>query len=481
MLSQALKQKLLQKLSPQQIQLMKLLQVPTVAIDQRIKEELEENPALELDEETSASAEELDNTDDGVDSQLDDFDIEDYYSEDEKASYKESISHHSPDEEHKTIPIATHATFHDHLINQIGMMDLDSTEEAIAHQIIGSIDDDGYLRRAPDAIVDDLAFSQNISTTDEVVAAFIEQIKTLDPPGVGATDLQECLLIQLRQIPVQSANHEIATRIIESKFDAFIKKHYTKLQQQYELSEEELKDVLDIITQLNPKPGSAYAYQAKEVQYIIPDFIIKNHEGQLSLSLNSRNAPELNVSPAYREMLESYHHNKEKTKADKQAILFIKQKLDSAKWFIDAIKQRQHTLHSTMTTIMNYQKEYFLSGDEIQLRPMILKDIAEITQLDISTISRVANSKYVETEFGTFKLKSFFSESLQTDDGENVSTREVKKILSELISDEVKNKPLSDQRLTEILNEKGYQIARRTVAKYREQIGLPVARLRKEL
>lgn len=495
MLKQKLSQKLLQKLSPQQIQLMKLLQVPTDQLEQRIKEELESNPALEEgdnDEDELSSTEELfkegENTeeeykDESAESDSsNDLDLDDYIGDEDYADYKTRDDNYGDDEEdRKTVPYAVSDTFHENLAKQLGMCDLDERKEKIARQIIGSIDDDGYLRREISAIVDDLAFSQNVMTDEEEIIEVLDLVQGFDPPGVGARDLKECLLLQLER-KAHTKTVKLAITILEEYFDEFTKKHYEKLQRQLKLEGEELKNAIAEITKLNPKPGgSAKEDNNNLYQYIIPDFTIVNNNGELELKLNSRNAPELRVSQDFREMMIDYKHGDKKDKKQKEAVMFIKQKIDSAKWFIDAIKQRQQTLWSTMNQIMEHQYQFFLTGDETQMKPMILKDIAEQTGLDISTVSRVANSKYVQTEFGTYALKYFFSESLSTDTGEEVSTREVKKILSEFIELEDKQNPLSDQELMENLKQRGYNIARRTVAKYREQLDIPVARLRKEL
>lgn len=488
MLHQKLSQKQLQRLSPQQIQLMKLLQVPTVQMEQRIKEELESNPALDeggedFDEfdtqEPDTPKEESDEQ--AATDELEDIDLSDYYDEDDIPDYKTSSSNYSADDEDKEYPVSVQSTFHEHLVDQVGLLKLDELEEKIALQIVGSIDDDGYLRRDATAITDDLAFGQNIIVPAEDVEKVLAKIHQFDPPGVGARSLQECLLIQLEK-ELDNVIVRKAKQVIEKYFDLFSKKHYEKLQKHLELEEDELKIVLDEILKLNPKPGSAYAPSSKQQQYITPDFFVKNNNGELELNLNGRNAPELKVNREYKNMLEGYDKStNRKNSQEKQAMLFIKQKIDAARWFIDAIQQRQQTLIKTMQALIKRQYDFFLTGDETQLRPMILKDIAEDTNLDISTISRVANSKYVQTEFGTYPLKYFFSESISTESGEEVSTREVKSILNDLIEAENKKKPLSDQKLMEGLKEKGYNIARRTVAKYREQLGIPVARLRKEL
>ncbi len=520
MLKQQLTQKLQQKLSPQQIQLMKLLQIPTAILDQRIQEELEANPALEegdtLDEEfmelgrtedTKAEDDqpEREGESDG-DNEVDDLEreetmpeeevlLDDYlndYMDDDEASYKYQAESGGQEEENKTLPVAVEDTFHEYLETQIGMLDFkEERERIIARQIVGSIDDDGYLRRETDAILDDLVFSQNVSARAEEIEYWLSKIQRFDPPGVGARNLQESLLLQIehKMTRTETAYDErlilqISRKIIANYFDEFTKKHYQRLQRQLSLTEDELKEAIDEILKLNPKPASGHVSNSRSTHYIVPDFIIINNDGELELSLNSRNAPDLHINNHYRDMLRSYKHTvngRRATNKEKEAIMFIKQKIDSAKWFIDAIRQRQQTMFNTMYAIMNYQYDYFTSGDQKCLRPMILKDIADITGLDISTVSRVANSKFVQTEFGTKRLKDFFSESLQTQDGEEVSTLEVKKILTDIISAENKRKPLSDEKLKSMLMKKGYNIARRTVAKYREQLNISVARLRKEL
>src|SRR3954447_11358766 len=491
-LSQSLQQKLLQKLSPQQIQLMKLLQVPTANLEERIKEELEENPALEVGEDGHDDFEEADDfksdSEDEYDSEgsvdeYDNIDLSDYVHEgdDEVGDYKLRDENYPEMDEGKVIPIKVETSFHEMLLNQLGMIELDDRTQKIAEQIVGSIDDDGYLRREMSSISDDLAFRQNILSSETEIESLIKQIQQFDPPGICARDLKECLILQLKRKLKEGKEVEIAMQVLEKYFDEFTKKHYEKIQRGLSLTDEQLKDVINQIIKLNPKPGGNIGSVNKAESYVVPDFFIFNNNGILELTLNSKNAPDLRISEGYRDMLKDYEKGSKKDKRQKEAVLFIKQKIDSAKWFIDMIKQRQQTLIGTMSSIMNYQKEFFLTGDETTLKPMILKDIAEMTGLDISTVSRVANSKFVQTEFGTYRLKFFFSESLSTDTGEEVSTREVKKILSNLIEGEDKKKPLSDERLTELLQEKGYNIARRTVAKYREQLNIPVARLRKEL
>ena len=471
---------------------MKLLQVPTANLDERVKEELEENPALELSEEghddygedmkdefADGPEEEYESSED----QYENIDISDYVQEgdDDIADYKLRDDNYGETEEKQTMPYKVETSFYELLENQLGMLNLDDRQFKIAEQIIGSIDEDGYLRRDTTAIVDDLAFRQNVYTSEEEVETLIRRIQQFDPPGVCARNLQECLLLQLMRQKEESKEVDTAIMALTRYFDEFTKKHYEKIQRGLNLSDEELREVMLQITKLNPKPGGNVGEVNKAESYVVPDFFILNNAGKLELTLNSKNAPELRISEGYRDMLREYDRGTKKDRRQKEAVLFIKQKIDAAKWFIDAIKQRQHTLLSTMTAIMNHQHEFFLTGDETTLKPMILKDIAEKTGLDISTVSRVANSKFVQTEFGTYRLKFFFSESLTTESGEEVSTREVKKILSDLIENENKKKPLSDERLTELLQEKGYNIARRTVAKYREQLNIPVARLRKEL
>lgn len=484
MLKQYLQFKLSQKLSPQQIQLMKLIQLPTQAFEQRLKQELEENPALERGKENAT--EDFDYTysdqDFGDNEQIkaDDINVDDYLSDDEIPSYRLHANNYSGDDESKTIPYAAGTSFTQQLTDQLNTFRLNDNDYQIAKFLIGSIDDSGYIRRPMLDLMDDLAFTQNIYTDIETIENVLNVVQQLDPPGVGARDLQECLLIQLQR-KVQTPNTELAAAMIENAFEQFTKKHYQKLLKKFSITEIQLKDAIIEIERLNPKPGSSFSNNLRSIEHVIPDFTIKIIDGELELSLNGRNAPELHVSKSYNEMLLGYKASKEKSKAQKEAVLFIKQKLDAAKWFIDAIRQRQQTLLLTMSAIMHYQKDYFLSGDEEQLRPMILKDIADEVDMDVSTISRVANSKYVDTPYGTKLIKEFFSESMTNDQGEEVSTREIKSILKTVISEEDKKKPLTDEKLAKILKEKGYPIARRTVAKYREQLDLPVARLRKEI
>lgn len=494
MIKQTQHQKLLQKLSPQQIQLMKLLQIPTVNLEERIKEEMEENPALEYaDEEHETDEYNLDNnTDDSGDAEgeedvelTDDtaekVELDDFLRAEDEGDYGYGDDYYGGDQEEKSTPVRVETSFHEYLLSQLSLLELDEQRQKIAEQIIGSIDEDGYLRREPSALVDDLAFGQNVYTTLEEVQDLITQIQQqFDPPGVCAWTLQECLLLQLKRLP-QTPEVKNSMEILDKYFNEFTKKHYEKIQKHLGLNDDDFKRVIHQIIKLNPKPGSAFTVVNKAESYIIPDFFVFNNNGKLELSLNSKNAPELRVSEGYKEMMRAYERSNKKDKKQKEAVMFIKQKLDAAKWFIDAIRQRQHTLLQTMQAIISFQHDFFLTGDETNLRLMILKDIAQITGLDVSTVSRVANSKFVQTEFGTYKLKYFFSESLQTESGEEVSTREVKSILADIISKENKRKPYSDEKLTDMLVEKGYNIARRTVAKYREQLNIPVARLRKEL
>lgn len=479
-----LSQKQMQKLSPQQIQLMKLLQVTTADLDQRIEEELEVNPALEKgeDDESDEFEQEKEEVKEEEDEYSDEFDVDDYFSdEDDFPDYSTYSNNSSPDDEHKTIPIEMGVSFHENMKKQLGTKKLNPKDEKIGLQIIGSIDEDGYLRREISNIVNDLAFGQNIMTTEEEVLEILEIIQDFDPDGVGARDLRECLLIQLTA-KASTPPIRYAIKILQENFDLFTKKHYDKLCKIYDLESEDLKSVVDEILKLNPKPGGGYSGgKTKIQQYITPDFTIKNNDGELELLLNMRNAPALTVSRSFKDMLQTYKDTKEASKKQKDEVMFIKQKIDAAKWFIDAIKQRQQTLMLVMRAILDKQKDFFLTGDETNLKPMILKDIADKVDLDISTVSRVANSKYVQTEFGMIKLKYFFSESMTNSDGEEVSTREIKSILQDIIAKEDKKKPFSDQKLMELLAKEGYPIARRTVAKYREQLSIPVARLRKEL
>jgi len=488
MLKQKLQQKLLQKLSPQQIQMIKLLEIPTIQLEERIKKELEENPVLEEGADEEVSLKERDDSSEAGDtndsnSDQDEFALDDYLNDEDIPTYRLNAKNYSKDDKREEIPFSVGSSFHEHLESQMGLRQLTDEQEVLAGYLLGNIDDDGYLRRKLEAIVDDLAFTQNIQTNEEELHEILKVIQDFDPIGVGGRDLQECLLLQIESKNMDQPEIALGRKILKYYFSEFTKKHYEKIVARLNISEEKLKNAVAEILKLNPKPGSSFSDpQNKSIQHIVPDFILENDDGELQLSLNARNVPELRVSQTYSDMLETYKvHKDTQTKDQKNAVSFVKQKLDSAKWFIDAIKQRQNTLLLTMNAIINYQSNYFLDGDEKLMRPMILKDIADITNLDISTISRVANSKYIQTHFGIFSLKYFFSEGLQTDAGEEVSTREIKKILQECIEGENKKKPLTDEKLADILKEKGYHIARRTVAKYREQLNLPVARLRKEL
>ena len=489
MLKQGLHFKLLQKLSPQQIQLMKLIQLPTQAFEERLKQEIEENPALDTGKEESEDLDddlsnEFDDDNDDERSEkeeVEDINIDEYLSDDEIPDYKTQANNYSEDDEEKNVPYAAGTSFHQSLKNQLNTFRLDEEEQAIAEFLVGSIDDSGYIRREIIDLVDDLAFTANIFTTEEKIIIVLKKVvHTLDPLGVGARDLRESLIIQLKAKD-KTKYRSLSIEVLEAAFDHFIKKHYKKLQEKFHISEDELKEVIKEISKLNPKPGSSYAGNNKIAEQIVPDFSIKILNGELDLVLNARNAPELHVSREYNNMLKGYQEATVKSKSQKDAVFFIKQKLDSAKWFIDAIRQRQQTLLITMNTIMQYQYDYFLTGDERKLKPMILKDIADKINMDVSTVSRVANSKYVSTPYGTKLIKEFFSESMKNDQGEDVSTKEIKKILESVIEEENKKKPLTDEKLAVILKEKGYPIARRTVAKYREQLDLPVARLRKEI
>ncbi|UZO81263.1 RNA polymerase factor sigma-54 [Aquimarina sp. ERC-38] len=486
MLKQQLNFKLSQKLSPQQIQLMKLIQLPTQAFEQRLKQEMEENPALDSGKEKS---DELEDTFSNENSTEDDYgsekietdiNVDEYLSDDEIPNYRLNANNYSSDDEEKNVPYASGTSFHQHLINQLNTYRLNEQEREIAEFLVGSIDESGYIRRPLADIIDDLAFTQNIYTTEEEVEKVLDIVHQLDPAGVGARSLQECLSIQLHRkettIPIK-----LASLIIDNAFDHFSKKHYDKLLAKFDITEEQLRESIEEIEHLNPKPGGSYAGNNRIVEHVVPDFTIRIVDGELELTLNGRNAPELHVSREYNNMLQGYKASKEKSKSQKDAVLFIKQKLDAAKWFIEAVRQRQQTLFVTMSAIMHYQKEYFLSGDERNLKPMILKDIADEIGMDVSTVSRVANSKYVDTPYGTKLIKEFFSESMTNDQGEEVSTREIKKILEITIGEEDKRKPLTDEKLAKMLKEKGYPIARRTVAKYREQLDIPVARLRKKI
>lgn len=478
MLKQTLQQKQLQKLSPQQIQLMKLIQLHTQEFEDRIKEEIEENPAL--DEGREADPDNLSNEETWEDEPNNDplKDLEDFLPEDEIPDYRTQSSNYSSDDEDRSMPVGESKSFSDIVRAQVGMLTLNEQEQQLAHYIIGSLDDSGYLERPLDRIADDLAFSVGVYTDEAALLRVLKQVQALDPPGIGARDLRECLLLQLQrksQTPVVA----IAISIVKDYFEEFSKKHYEKLTQRLQCTQEELKEAVAMISKLNPKPGNTIA-TGKPTETVTPDFILDSNDGELELSLNSRNAPQLHVSRQMREILETYQNDKD-SKSAKEAAVYAKQKIDSAKWFIDAIKQRQDTLLRTMSAIVEYQREYFLSGDERQLKPMILKDIADKIKMDISTISRVASNKYIQTPYGTFLIKKFFSESMKNEEGEDVSTIKIKKILEEVIEEENPKKPLTDEKLAKILKEKGYPIARRTIAKYREQLNIPIARLRKTL
>lgn len=478
-----LQQKLLQKLSPQQIQVIKLLEIPTIQLEQRIKKELEENPVLELadempDEQGDNEAPEL-RTDEDKDNE--EFTVDDYMDDDDIPMYKLTTNNYSSDDKQVDIPFSVGDTFHEFLNEQVGLAYLDDDQKLLADYIIGNIDEDGYLRRDLASITDDLAFTQNMEVEEEELAKILEVVQDFDPPGVGARDLRECLMLQLKR--KNDPGLKVPMLIIKDYFEEFTRKHYEKIQTKLELTDDELKKAINEILKLNPKPGSSYSNPLnKSNQHIVPDFILDLVDNELQLTLNQRNAPDLRINDSYMDMLRSFKGmGKNQLRSQREAATFVKQKLDSARWFIDAIRQRQQTLMATMSEIIHFQKEYFIDGDEIKLKPMILKDIAERTGLDISTISRVSNSKYIQTHFGMYPLKYFFSEGMQKDDGEEVSTREIKKILKDCIDAEDKRKPLTDEQLALILKKKSYNIARRTVAKYREQLEIPVARLRKEL
>ncbi|MFC3415659.1 RNA polymerase factor sigma-54 [Algoriphagus hitonicola] len=479
-----LSQSLSQKLSPQQIQFIKLLQVPTAELDTRIEEELEINPALEegKEEKEEATQDEYEDTyEEDMGSDDRDLNLDDYL-DDEYGGYKmQGDGNYNSDEEDREIPISSQSSLHELLIQQLNYLKLDDRQRIIGQQLIGSIENDGYIRRDLEAIINDLAFSQNIESDIDEVEEILRKIQTFDPAGIASRNLQECLILQLeRKEHPEDPIVQHALRIIHDCFEEFTKKHYSKIQRKCDLNEEEIKDAVNLITRLNPKPGGASDGLVR-TQYVIPDFILTNNSGKLEISLNSKNAPELRISRSYADMFDAYDKSDKKDKKLKETVSFVKQKLDAAKWFIDAIKQRQNTLLRTMEAILQYQKEFFIDGDETNLRPMILKDIAEKIEMDISTVSRVANSKSIQTEFGVYPLKYFFSEGIATDSGEDVSNREVKSVLQAMVDAEDKKKPLSDDKLVKMLNKKGYNIARRTVAKYREQLQIPVARLRKEL
>jgi RNA polymerase sigma-54 factor len=479
-----LSQSLSQKLSPQQIQFIKLLQVPTAELDTRIEEELEVNPALEegkTEDQESSEDEYEDNFEEDFSSEESDVNIEDYLDDDYGGYKMQGDGNYSPDDDDREIPISSNTSLHEQLISQLSFLRLDERQKTIGIQLIGSIENDGYIRRDLEAIINDMAFSQNIETDYDELEEILRKIQTFDPAGIAARTLQECLIIQLERKENPGDRTVIqALMIIQDCFEEFTKKHYSKIQRKCDFSEEEIKDAVNLITRLNPKPGGVSEGLVR-TQYIIPDFMLNQVGSKFEISLNSKNAPELRVSRSYSDMFDAYDKSDKKDKKLKDTVSFVKQKLDAAKWFIDAIKQRQNTLLRTMEAILIYQKEFFVDGDETNLRPMILKDIAERIDMDISTVSRVANSKSIQTEFGVFPLKYFFSEGIATDSGEDVSNREVKSVLQKMVNDEDKKRPLSDDKLVKMLNKLGYNIARRTVAKYREQLQIPVARLRKEL
>ena len=479
-MKQYLKLKLNQKLSPQQIQLMKLIQLPTIDFEQNIQRELEENPALEIEENRNENIDEdYSNSNDERLSDNEDINIDEYLNYDDTPSYKLNYSSNNENEKNE-IPFASGPSFTEHLTSQLNTLKLDNKEKKIAEFLVGSIDNSGYIRQELNEIVDDLAFTQNLDVSIEKLKNILSIVQQLDPAGVGAQSLKDCLIIQLKRKAVND-DIELAIDILEHSFEHFSKKHFNKLIAKYNISEERLKAVIKEVEKLNPKPGNSYSNTDRPIEHIIPDFKIEIDNNNLLLTLNNRNSPILKISKEYDEMLKGYKLDKNKTKSQKDAVQFIKQKLDSAKWFIDAVKQRQETLYVTMSAIMEYQKEYFITGDEKNMKPMILKDIAEKIEMDISTISRVANSKYVDTPYGTKLLKEFFSESMTTQSGEEISTIEIKKILQTIIENENKKSPETDEKLVKLLVNKGYKIARRTVAKYREQLNIPVARLRKEI
>lgn len=483
MLRQSLEQKLQQKLSPAQIQVIKMLEVPTLELEERIRQELEENPALEegaeQNEDDSPEGDEL--NDDGGNN--DDMDLEEYMMDDDIPDYRLKVNNTSKDDKREDIPFSIGKTFHEHLIEQLGLQTISEQQRTIAEYVIGNIDEEGYLRRTVESMVDDIVFHAGVTTNEQEVEDMIALVQEFDPAGVGALSLQECLQLQLER---KTYRHEVdvALKIIVNFFEEFSKKHYDKIIKYLDITEDDLRDAITEIAHLNPKPGNAWGGNLleKSMSVVVPDFILENDEGKLRVHLNDSNIPELRVSTTYNDLFQTYTDQKgEKNAALKDAVVFAKQKIDSARWFIDAIKQRHHTLLTTMQAIVNYQREFFTEGDDTFMRPMILKDIADITGYDISTISRVSNSKYIQTEFGVYPVKYFFSESMTNDSGEEVSTREIKKILQDCVENENKRKPLNDDALADVLKTKGYPIARRTVAKYREQLNIPVARLRKEL
>ncbi|MFT5884261.1 MAG: RNA polymerase sigma-54 factor [Arcticibacterium sp.] len=495
----SLNQSLQQRLSPQQIQFIKLLQIPTAELNQRIEEELEINPALEEGMEAKEKTQEeeyqegeyaSDDYKDDYDDYSDDFsdfesldarekvDVSDYLNKDDYAGYK--MQSDAWDEERESMPVVSIDTLMESLGEQLGYLKLDDKDAAIGNQLIGSIEDDGYIRRPIRSICNDLAFGQNLYVSEEEVINVLHKVQLFEPAGIGARSLQECLLLQIERLNCHAVECFHAKKIIESYFNEFTKKHFDIIQRKLDTDHDSLKEAITLITRLNPKPGSVGDADATAT-YLMPDFIVTADNGKLDIILNSKNAPELRVSRSFSEMLDTYDKSDKKSKSIKETVTFVKQKLDAAKWFIDAIVQRQQTLLRTMEAIVKYQYEFFWEGDESRLKPMILKDIAERIDMDISTVSRVANSKSVQTDFGIYPLKYFFSEGISTDSGEDASSREVKNILKELIDSEPKHAPLSDDKLEKQLKKRGYKIARRTVAKYREQLNIPVARLRKQL
>ena len=480
MLKQQLQIKLSQKLSPQQIKLMKLIQLSTLDLEQKIEAEMGENPALESGAEVVKSDNQENDFEENTKIETDEIDIDQFLSDDEIPSYRLYSNNYSSDDEERSVPLSGGISFHQSLLQQMGNLILNEDEMLIAEFLIGSIDDSGYIRRNDDELIDDLAFTQNIFTDKNQLNKVIRSVQSLDPPGVGARSLKECLQLQLEKKKKDRPEVVHALKIIKDEFDHFSHKHYTKLQDRVRITQEELKEALELIGKLNPKPGGALSSTIQNT-HVVPDFILTLEDGRIEVKLNRRNAPQLKVSNAYKDMLEGYQEGNKKSKTQQDAVQFIKQKLDAAKWFIDAIQQRHQTLTLTINAIVAHQKEYFLSGDERKLKPMILKDIADKVDMDISTISRVANSKYIDTPYGVKLLKTFFSEGLKNEEGEDVSSIEIKNILSQLIAEENKKKPLTDEVLSKLMKEKGYIVARRTIAKYREQLDIPVARLRKEL
>jgi len=483
MLRQSLEQKLQQRLSPAQIQVIKMLEVPTLELEERIRQELEENPALEEGEELREDEGDFDDdlNDDGGNN--DDMDLEDYMLDDDIPDYRLKVNNTSKDDKREDIPFSIGTTFHEHLIEQLGLQHLSEHERLLAEYVIGNIDDEGYLRRTVESMVDDIVFHVGVHTTDEEMQRVVDVIQEFEPSGVGATTLQECLILQLERKKYRP-EVDIALKIVRDYFEEFSRKHYDKIKKGLDVDDDMLREAVTEISHLNPKPGNAWGGNLleKSMSVIVPDFILENTDGKLSVHLNNSNIPELRVSNTYNELFQTYSEKKgEKNSGLRDAVTFAKQKIDAARWFIDAIKQRHETLLTTMRAIVEFQYDFFIEGDDVYMKPMILKDIADITGYDISTISRVSNSKFIQTEFGVYPVKYFFSESMTNDSGEEVSTREIKKILQDCIDSENKKKPLNDDALADVLKTKGYNIARRTVAKYREQLNIPVARLRKEI